>query len=343
MKNSVLNLIIVLVFFSCSKKEDPKNEPGGEYIVETVYENSSGLFSSMYGLCLEELNEEVIGVLVIDQVKNAIIKIPVNGAAGSAAVFAQLPKNANQQDIQPWYITNAGPYYYASTYGKGIIQISRYGEVSDYTGYANKVGHWEGSAAEAHFSDPRGLCATTGYLYVCDFGANCISQVNSNGNSAIFSGNPSTGASTKDGFRSAALFNHPNAIATNGNNEFLIAQENCVRKIDYNKEEVTTLAGPLMGYQDGKGTAAAFDNITGIAVDKSGNAYVADIQNCCIRRIAADGTTTTFAGKGDECGMVDGSAADSRFDFPFDISIAENGDFYITDSKNLRIRRIRKK
>jgi|GEM_PF-2583037 len=346
---TILSYAVTIILLAASCKKDNKNnedntDPPANYMVETVFDNSEKLLSSVRGLCLEELNDEVINVLVIDQEKNAIIKIPVNGAAGWPEVFAEIPPAAGGQAAEPWYITNAGAFYYVSTYNRGIIKLSRTGIISDFTGFAAKVGHHDGLANEAHLSDPRGLCTGTGYVYACEFGANCIGMaLNTSGTVAIFSGNPSTGPSTKDGRKSEALFNHPTAICTNGNNRFFVAQEFVVRKIDGDKEEVTTLAGTYPGFQDGKGTAAAFDNITGIAVDKKDNVYVADLQNCCIRRISPDGTTITLAGKGDDCGNRDGDALDARFNFPFDIAIASNGDLYVSDMNNITIRRIRKK
>ncbi|MBX2925322.1 MAG: hypothetical protein KF746_24205 [Chitinophagaceae bacterium] len=346
MINILKYALIILMFAACKKdgNDGDNNNPPGDYIVETVYDNSSKLLSSVRGLCIEELNDQAIAVMVVDQVKNAVMRIPVNDAAGFPDVFAEIGPAAGGQAAEPWYITNAGAFYYVSTYRRGIVKVSRTGIVSDFSGFSNKVGHHDGLANEAHFSDPRGLCNDISSVYACEFGANCIgTALNSSGTVSVFSGNPSTGPSTKDGRLKEALFNHPTAICTNGNNQFFVAQEFVVRKIDAGKEEVTTLAGSASGFRDGKGTDAAFDNITGIAVDKSNNVYIADLQNCCIRRIAPDGTTTTLAGKGDDCGNKDGNAPEARFNFPFDIAIASNGDLYVSDMNNITIRRIRKK
>lgn len=347
MKNLAICTIAVLLSASC-KEDNPDdkidNDPSAAYMVETVFDNSEGLFTSVRGLCLEELNDEVIAIMVVDQAKNAIVRIPVNGAAGFPEVFAQIPPAANGQDAEPWYITNAGAFYYISTYWRGIIKMSRTGVITDFTGYASKIGHHDGLANEAHLSDPRGLCTDIGAVYACEGGANCISSaVHSSGTVAVFSGNPATGPSTKDGMRSDALFNHPTAICTNGNGQLYVAQEFVVRKIDTNRNDVTTLAGNNAGFRDGKGIEAAFDNITGIAVDQNNNVYVADLQNCCIRQISPDGTTITLAGKGDDCGNKDGAAREARFNFPFDIAIASNGDLYVSDMNNMAIRRIYRK
>lgn len=346
MKSVLKYILIIWMFIACKKGSndgDNNNQPG-DYIVETVYDNSSKLLSSVRGLCIEELNDEAIAVLAVDQVKNAIVRIPVNNAAGFPDIFAEIVPSAGGQASEPWYITNAGAFYYVSTYGRGIVKVSRTGIVSDFSGFSNKVGHHDGLASEAHFSDPRGLCNDIGAVYACEFGAACIgTALHSTGTVSVFSGDPSTGPTTKDGRLKEALFNHPTAICINGNNQFFVAQEFVVRKIDADKEDVTTLAGSAAGFRDGKGTDAAFDNITGLAVDKNNNVYVADLQNCCIRRITPDGTTTTLAGKGNDCGNKDGDALEARFNFPFDIAIASNGDLYVSDMNNITIRRIRKK
>lgn len=78
----------------------------------------------------------------------------------------------------------------------------------------------------------------------------------------------------------------------------------------------------------------------GIAADAQGNVYVADSDNYCIRRIAPDGTTTVFAGAVMEPGMVDGPAAQSRFNQPAGLTMTPQGELLVADLGNGVIRRI---
>ncbi len=78
----------------------------------------------------------------------------------------------------------------------------------------------------------------------------------------------------------------------------------------------------------------------GIAADAFGNVYVADSDNYCIRRITPDGTTTVFAGAVMEPGLVDGPAAQARFNQPAGLHITPQGELLVADLGNGIIRRI---
>jgi sugar lactone lactonase YvrE len=78
----------------------------------------------------------------------------------------------------------------------------------------------------------------------------------------------------------------------------------------------------------------------GIAADAQGNVYVADSDNYCIRRIAPDGTTTVFSGAVMEPGMVDGPAAQARFNQPAGLAMTPQGELLVADLGNGVIRRI---
>ncbi len=90
---------------------------------------------------------------------------------------------------------------------------------------------------------------------------------------------------------------------------------------------VSTLAG------------SGFNQPSGIATDAGGNSYVADRQNHRIRKIAPDGTTSTFAGTG-VAGFADGTGAAAQFDQPVGVVISSTGTLFVTDSGNHRIRSI---
>jgi sugar lactone lactonase YvrE len=102
---------------------------------------------------------------------------------------------------------------------------------------------------------------------------------------------------------------------------------------------VTTVAGSSYGFADGSGAAAKFAYPAGLALDKQGNLYVADTENNRIRKITPAGVVTTFAGLGSK-GTVDGAAAVAQFYSPREIDIDANGNIYIVEAGNHRIRKV---
>lgn len=103
---------------------------------------------------------------------------------------------------------------------------------------------------------------------------------------------------------------------------------------------VSTLAGSgAFGFGDGAGTAAQFYQPTGVAVDASGNVYVAEAENHRIRKVTSDGVVSTLAGSG-TAGFADGSGTAAQFNSPRGITLDASGNLYIADGVNNRIRKI---
>jgi sugar lactone lactonase YvrE len=90
------------------------------------------------------------------------------------------------------------------------------------------------------------------------------------------------------------------------------------------------------GNLDGKGREAYFNRPAGLAFDASGTAYVTDAGNRTVRKIAADGTVSTWAGTAGVKGSQDGTGSQALFDFPGDTAVSADGRIYVVDTGKLR-------
>ncbi len=105
---------------------------------------------------------------------------------------------------------------------------------------------------------------------------------------------------------------------------------------------VTTFAGTAgsSGTTDGTGTAARFNVPVGAVFDSSGNLYVSDHSNYCIRKVTSAGVVTTFAGLCGTGGTTDGTGTAARFWGPSGIVFDSSGNLYVADTGNDSIRKI---
>ena len=108
---------------------------------------------------------------------------------------------------------------------------------------------------------------------------------------------------------------------------------------------VTTLAGLAGsgGSTDGTNGDALFKFPQGVAVDNTGNLYVADTQNNTIRQMTAAGTNwvvTTLAGIAGNFGTNDGTGSAARFNYPCGVAVDTNGNVFVADTWNNSIREL---
>ena len=85
--------------------------------------------------------------------------------------------------------------------------------------------------------------------------------------------------------------------------------------------------------------AASFDTPSGLAIDDDGNLYVADTGGNAIRKVTPEGVLSTIAGDG-TAGYVDGPAAQSQFNGPIGVAVDTQGNVYVADTYNDRVRKI---
>jgi sugar lactone lactonase YvrE len=121
-------------------------------------------------------------------------------------------------------------------------------------------------------------------------------------------------------------------VADTGNNTIRIVTTNAS----------VTVAGTAGQYGSTAGSAmhARFNAPEGVALGQDGAIYVCDRYNAVIRKIAADGTVTTIAGRSGLTGNIDGAALSARFNGPRRIAFARDGTIYVADTGNHAVRRI---
>ncbi|TWJ04655.1 NHL repeat-containing protein [Mucilaginibacter frigoritolerans] len=197
----------------------------------------------------------------------------------------------------------AGNLYVADA-GNNLIRLISNGTVSIFAGSLTDT--------TLNFNNPTGVAVDlNNNVYVAGYLNNDILKINQAGLIATFAGSGSPGSTNGQGTN--ASFYYPSSVATDAAGNVYVADEvnNLIRKITPNGT-VTTLAGNgTAGAADSTGTAASFNGPAGIAVDATGNVYVADANNNLIRKITAAGVVTTLAGSGLE-GYQNGQAAVRR-------------------------------
>ncbi|MFZ0828555.1 MAG: immunoglobulin domain-containing protein, partial [Verrucomicrobiia bacterium] len=192
-----------------------------------------------------------------------------------------------------------------------------------------------------------------GYVYVADSENSLIRKITPAGLVTTLAGDTNAlSPGYADGTNSAARFNYPSGVATDGSGNVYVADyyNNLIRKITP-AGVVTTLAGDTNalspGYADGTNGTARFYKPSSVAVDGAGNVYVADSLNNLIRKITPAGVVTTLAGDTDDLtnsvfngGWADGTNGTAKFYNPSSVAVDGVGNVYVADSQNNLIRKI---
>ena len=155
------------------------------------------------------------------------------------------------------------------------------------------------------------------------------------------------GFSGDGGLATSSRLRFPRGVVVDGSGNLFIADagNHRIRRVDNSTGIITTVAGTGIAGFSGDGglaTSARLSSPRGVALDSSGNLFIADRDNHIIRRVDADtGIITTVAGNGSCCFNGDGIAATSAWmHFPSGVVVDGSGNLFIADRVNNRIRRV---
>jgi serine/threonine-protein kinase len=241
-----------------------------------------------------------------------------------------------------------GNVYVADSTNHRVRKIAPDGTVTTLAG-SDQVVPVDGPVSEAVFSTPTGIAlAASGALYVADSVEEdphpmLVRLITPEGTVTTVAGSWEDGY--KDGFGPDVQFKVPASVAVDDAGNVYVADTNNHRiRLISPEGEVTTFAGLpkagyAAGYADGPAAEAKFNGPRSVAVDGAGNVYVADTGNHCVRVISLDGQVSTLAGV-NEPGYADGQGAEARFSFPAGIAVDPEGNLYVADTANHRIRKI---
>jgi streptogramin lyase len=241
------------------------------------------------------------------------------------------------------YIADTGNHVIRSSKVETLpTGATRLGET--YAGNGTQ-GFADGLATAAKFDSPRGVAAgPNDSVYIADTGNHRIRRVfipATDDKSPVCQTIAGSTEGHKDAVGTDSQFSAPWGVAVDkdGNAYVTDTGNHCIRKITP-ALVVTTLAGVpgASGHKDGAGKTAQFADPKGITVDNSGNLYVCDAGNHCIRKISSAGIVTTIAGIPGDAGLENGPGTQAQFDTPIGIGLNKDGSLYVSDFGNNRIR-----
>ena len=213
--------------------------------------------------------------------------------------------------------------------------------IATLAGSAGASGTADGTGAAARFNGPSDVAVdSAGNAYVTDTNNNTIRKITPAGVVSTLAG--SAGASgSADGTGGAARFHSPTGITIDGQGNLFVAdtENNTIRKITP-AGTVTTFAGQAGVSGSIDGASASFNMPGGVALDGSGNLFVADSGNDTIRKITPAGVVSTLAGLAGSSGATDGTGSAARFSAPIGLTVDSAGNIFVADAANSAIRKV---
>ncbi len=239
-------------------------------------------------------------------------------------------------------IDSRGNTYIADTRNHRVRKIAN-GVITTVAGTGVEGYSW-GAPTAAQFSFPRDVALDAqGNLYIADTGNNVIRKLSPAGALSLVAGTGTAGFSGDGGLATSAQLSYPSAVTVDAAGDIYIADSwnYRIRKVTSDWKIQTVAGNGSYGpFGDGgPATQASLGVIQSLAVNAAGDLYLSDSYNHVVRKVTS-GTISTVVGGGFGPALDGGPAATANLKFPKGIAVDWQGNLFVSDSLNHRIRKI---
>ena len=343
------------LYFTDSQNYRVRRISGG--VITTVAGNGNSLYSgdggaaTVAGLSPGAVAVDGAGNLyVVDQLAYRVRKVSPGGIITTVAGDGTsgysgdggLATAARLNDPLGLAVDGAGNLY-ISDYNSAVVRRVTSGIITTVAGNGTRGYSGDGgSALNAQLSPAAVAADSAGNVYVSDSN-NSVRKIAGGIITTIAGGGTGSGPLGDGGPATLASLNAPLGVTVDTSGNYYIADTGNNRIRQVSKGIITTVAGNgIAGYSGdgGMATNAQVNQPSRVAVDPSGNLYIADTKNHRVREVSG-GVITTLAGTGAAGFTGDGGLATSAaLNSPSGVAVDGGGNVYIADTGNNRIRKV---